>query len=341
MPRFATPLRLLLAGLAASAAIACGGDEKDVTGPGPVDPGPVATTPSYVELQSDAGDYIGAGRSYRYTLSNAVIQVTASGSHLSVHIDGDEWWYGEFQAPGATTAPLVPGTYSGLTRFPFNDPGKGALSWSGDGRGCNTLTGSFTVDRVTYTAGALTAIDLHFEQHCEGSTYALRGSIHWWAGDPSGVAGPVNPIPTYLWRAVPGATPSSGDYVYLASDVGDYIGSGRTYLYGESDGIVVSASGGHLSVSVGGWSGDFQAMNGVSRPQVGYYPDLQRYPFHNPAKGGLDWSGNGRGCNQLTGWFVIDSITYTGDLVTALDLRFEQHCEGVTPALSGQIHWTR
>jgi hypothetical protein len=337
MPRFAASIRLLFVCLVASSAVACGGDGKDITGPGSGEP-----TPSYVELQSEAGDYIGGGRSYRYTQSNAIIQVAASGSHLSIHIDGDQWWYGDFQAPGdGAAARLAPGTYLGLTRYPFNDPAKGGLSWSGDGRGCNTLTGSFTVERVTYTAGVLSAIDLRFEQHCEGGTYALRGTIHWRADDTSGAPGPVTPIPANLWRPTLGATPSSGDFVYLESGAGDYIGGGQTYLYGENDGIVVSLTGGRLSVSVGGWSGDFQAMNSVTRPQVGYYPGLQRFPFHNPSKGGLSWSGNGRGCNELTGWFAIDSITYVGDVVTAVDLRFEQHCEGGTPALHGQIHWTR
>lgn len=40
----------------------------------------------------------------------------------------------------------------------------------GQGRGCNTLTGGFVVDGETYSNGALTAIDLRFEQHCEGAT---------------------------------------------------------------------------------------------------------------------------------------------------------------------------
>jgi hypothetical protein len=80
-------------------------------------------------------------------------------------------------------------------------------------------------------------------------------------------------------------------------------------------------------------------MNVVSTLQPGYYGNLSRYPFHNPAKGGLDWSGNGRGCNTLTGWFAIDSVTYTGTTLTQIDLRFEQHCEGGTPALHGAIHW--
>ena len=99
-----------------------------------------------------------------------------------------------------------------------------------------------------------------------------------------------------------------------------------------------------MNVSINGtenWSGNFQAMNTLSRLEVGYYGDLQRYPFHNPVTGGLSWSGDGRGCNTLTGWFVVDSVTYNGTTLMAIDLRFEQHCEGGTPALNGEIHWSQ
>ena len=40
-------------------------------------------------------------------------------------------------------------------------------------------------------------------------------------------------------------------------------------------------------------------MSTLGQLQRGYYADLRRYPFHNPAKGGLDWFGEGRGCNTL------------------------------------------
>ena len=78
----------------------------------------------------------------------------------------------------------------------------------------------------------------------------------------------------------------------------------------------------------------------ISQLERGYYPNLTRYPFHDPAFGGLDWFGNGRGCNTLTGWFVVDNVAWSGTALAAIDLRFEQHCEGASPALHGQVHWT-
>ena len=59
----------------------------------------------------------------------------------------------------------------------------------------------------------------------------------------------------------------------------------------------------------------------------------------NAAKAGFNWGGNGRACEITRGWFAVDNITYSGTTITALDLRFEQHCEGMVPALRGVIHW--
>jgi len=301
--------------------------------------------PNFVRLQSDPGDFVGAGGNYEYTQANAIISVAASGGHLRVGIGGDEGWSGDFQVPN-TLSRLEPGTYSGLTRYPFHNPAVGGLAWFGEGRGCNTLTGSFTIERVTYVNNALTAIDLSFEQHCEGGTPALRGTIHWDASDQTRPPDPVFPVPGGLWQPAPGSTPATGNFVYLNSDVGDFIGQGQTYTYTpETATITLSTNNqGHLSVAVSGaqgWNGDFQTMYTLSQLAPGYYPDLQRYPFHNPAKGGLSWTGEGRGCNRLLGWFAVDRVVYTNGVLTSLDLRFEQRCEGGTAALHGAIRWDR
>ena len=124
--------------------------------------------------------------------------------------------------------------------------------------------------------------------------------------------------------------------------MGDWIGQGQTYIYTPSTATLsISATGGFLSVGVNGYNplGNFQTMNTINQLQPGFYPGLTRYPFHNSVTGGLSWSGNGRGCNTLKGWFAVDSVTYVNGTLTAIDLRFEQNCEGGTTALHGAIHW--
>jgi hypothetical protein len=214
------------------------------------------------------------------------------------------------------------------------NPTRGYLEWSGEGRGCNRNLGWMVVDRVELaTDGTVSAIDLRFAQHCEWLAPALHGAIHWRADDRTTFPGPA-PIPADLWRAPVQSVPS-GNYVYLESEPGDWLGGGQTYLY---DSVLVSA-GPEARIAVdAGWHGDFQAMHGYEQLAAGFYPDVQRYPFHNRAKGGMAWYGSG-GCNTLEGWFAVDSIRYEGEAVTALDLRFEQHCEGAASALRGQIHY--
>lgn len=293
-----------------------------------------------IELTSDTGDYIGASKQYTYSNKNAIITLTTDAGQASIRIEGDEYWSGDFQLP-AGYEQLQPGSYAELTRYPFHDPAAGGLSWHGEGRGCNTLTGWLIIDKADYSNdGKLAKLEMNFEQHCEGAVPALHGKIKWYATDKTLPPEPVNPAPANLWQPAADVLPTGGNYLYLESESGDYIGQGQSYLHIEDGNtFTVSSSDGFVSLSVGGWYGRFQTMHTLSRLEPGYYGNLQRYPFHNPARGGLSWSGNGRGCNTLSGWFVVDQVNYVGDELTAIDIRFEQHCEGMTPALYGKLHW--
>lgn len=322
-------IRVALAAAASIALLSCGSPNSESNEP-PGDP-----TPNYVRLMSQPGDYIGLGQSYEYSQANALLTVTSNGGQLGVTVVGDETWTGSFVTADPQSR-LEPGTYTGLER--------GTLEWTGEGRGCNEIIGTVTITSVRYTGDQLSAIDLQFEQHCERQTPALRGTIHWNADDPTTPPGPTFPIPT-LWQPTPGETPMSGSYVYLKSQAGDYVGQGLTLTYTPtSSAIAVQATGRQLTVNVSGtdsWHGTFEGMLSIDQLQAGYYPELQRWPFNNPAKGGLAWSGNGRGCNTLQGWFAIDNVSYLNGQLVAIDLRFEQHCEGGTPALFGKIHWVQ
>jgi hypothetical protein len=129
---------------------------------------------------SDPGDYIGGGKSSAYAPDTASFNATTSTDHgqfhLSVTTTGGEWWYFDLVAPAGQK--LQPGTYSGAVRWPFQNPSQPGLSFYGDGRGCNTLTGQFTVLEAKY--GPSTYVErFHatFEQHCEGGGAALRGEV--------------------------------------------------------------------------------------------------------------------------------------------------------------------
>lgn len=306
-----------------------------------VTPGMASYAQTKIKLVSDSGDFIGLGKTYEYTKANAQVSVSANGGVLSVGVTGDEWWLAQFALPTGSTV-WSPGTYSGLTRYPFHDASKGGLDWSGEGRGCNTLKASMTVRSASYSDGQLDSISMSFTQYCEGGSSALRGDITWGANDPTTLAGPQVPVPSNLWKAGAGVVPNRGNYVYLVSDPGDWVGQGLSYLFTDGQ-VSASASGGGALVSVSSGSdyftGNFVSMSTLPL-QVGYYRGLSRYPFHNPAKGGLDWSGSGRGCNKLAGWFAVDELAYENNSLRHIKLRFEQHCEEGTSAMRGQIDWT-
>jgi hypothetical protein len=331
--------------------------------PGPVDP-PVAlwradssalpASGNYAYLKSDLGEYsadfFGNPTENLYTPRNAKFEVSASAASLTFNVRGDQNWVGEFRTRDGL-GHIQPGYYGDMNGY--FDPERGQLKWSGPGGAGGARTGGayqswIVIDSVLYEGDNLVAVDFRFEQHGGGLRPALRGQVHWNAADTTAPPGPVNPPPASLWRPAADTTPASGNFVYLQSDAGDYIGAGQTYLYTPANSSVSFALSpgwqGAVEVRVSDsdlWIGTFIGVDGMTQLQPGYYAGVLRFPINNPAKGGMDWGGHGRGCNKLSGWFVVDSISYTAGAVSALDLRFEQHCENASPALRGAIHWTR
>lgn len=314
------------------------------SGPNPLDTGNI----NFVYLESGTGDFIGQGKNYLYTQGNAALNLTVNGAAIALSINGKETWQANF-APSNSFSKVLVGTYNKLTDYQTRDLTVGGLSWSGEGRVCSSLNGKYTVDKAVYDAdGKLTDLDMTFEQTCVGNAQGtLRGKIHWTNKDTSAGDGPINPIPVDLWRPAADAVPSSGNYIYLESDAGDYIGLGSKYTYTDTNNFSISSTVGKLNIVVPnlsgalGWTGDFRPMVSVTSVVKGYYPNAQRAAFKSPVYPGIDWNGLGRGCNTISGWYVIDKVTYTAEVLTALDLRFTQYCEGGTAALRGVVHWVK
>lgn len=147
-----------------------------VTGAGilPSSASAITAASGSLTMTSDSGDYIGQGQQYSYsTTANDFFNSTGTGNAVEVH--AGEWTL-DFAAPAGQS--LTPGTYSNATRYPFQGPSEPGLSVYGQGRGCNTLTGSFTVTEVSFGPNNyLQSFDASFEQHCEGAEPALRGRV--------------------------------------------------------------------------------------------------------------------------------------------------------------------
>jgi hypothetical protein len=132
--------------------------------------------------------------------------------------------------------------------------------------------------------------------------------------------------------------------ITLESDAGDYIGGGHDETYLPSNSIITVSgnwrrvSGGINSTEGDWWSFDFEAPDDdVLAPGTTF--DATRFPF-NGTGAGMDFTGNGRGCNEITGTFTVNDFSPgVESTVRYLSLDFEQHCEGLTPALHGEIRY--
>lgn len=146
--------------------------------------------------------------------------------------------------------------------------------------------------------------------------------------------------------------------VYLKGEPGSYISGGIgapevTWVHGREGIFFVSSNfdkGASVRFDDGrSWSFDFAAptynpVNNTNDGQflkVGFYDGATRFPFNSPTKPGLSVFGNGRGNNQLSGWFDVREIAYaTNGDVTRLAVDFRQYDENLTqtgPSLYGSL----
>jgi uncharacterized repeat protein (TIGR01451 family) len=327
--------------------------------PGPVNPPPpglwaagegtLPTSGNFFYFESDPQDFVGRGRTRTFTQTNSVITVTGTAADVKISVAGDETYNVEFRVMVPLTQ-LAPGYYPNAQGAVFGNPSIGGLEFYGDGHGCNTVKGWFAIDNIAFSAGgAVIALDGRFLQHCDGYPPTSRGVVHWRSDDPTQPVGPQVPPPPGLWSAPANAIPATGNFVYVESDPGDWVGQGLSRVYTPLNSVIwigkssFVAAGNHFEIRVDGddhWIGDFQAMNTLPKLVPGYYGDLLRFPFHNPTAGGMDWGGNSNGCNVLDGWFVIDSVAYAGNALQSITLRFEQHCEHAVASVRGMIRWS-
>jgi len=130
-----------------------------------------------IQFRSDTGDFIGAGKSWTVGDADGLFTGSVNRNTITINYHGDDWWDLTFTAPEGQR--LAPGTYLNATRAPFNSPVKPGLSVSGAGRGCNKLTGKFTIRELEYSASGsqLKRFVADFEQHCEGGDPALYGTV--------------------------------------------------------------------------------------------------------------------------------------------------------------------
>jgi hypothetical protein len=145
--------------------------------------------------------------------------------------------------------------------------------------------------------------------------------------------------------------------VTMHSEVGDWVGQGQDYDY-DSTGAVFTAQAQDrtgdgvadyvtIHLHTPDWSHWWYltfATNQLGTNLVpGIYDFAQRAAFAEPGHPGLDVSGDGRGSNKLTGNFTIEEAVFDTSSGTPRVVRFaasfEQHSEGLPPALYGTVRF--
>jgi subtilisin family serine protease len=139
--------------------------------------------------------------------------------------------------------------------------------------------------------------------------------------------------------------------LYYKSPPGDYIGQGQTRLLHAGTGFSLTPSRNYdngVTFNING-SGQYWTLNLAapgnppsSAPPLaaGSYEGAVRFPFQPSGQPGLDFYGDGRGCNQLSGRFDVLQVTYgAGGAVSSFAANFEQRCENFMPALLGRIRY--
>jgi hypothetical protein len=294
---------------------------------------------TYVYLQSQPGDYIGQGAEELYTSANAFIDgsLPQGGSTFNARVvQGNyvEWWYFTIAAP--IGQPLAVGSYTGAVRAAFRPAGTPGLDISGNGRGCNTLTGKFNVTALTFsTYGEVSLFDATFEQHCEGGSTALVGRIRLEIPPPTpGVTLPPSSMTvptsgTFLYMNQPNTTGGTYEQLYTSADstFSPSFTQGDNLFYAS----VIQGSYVHW------WYVNIAAPLGQPLT-TGSYVHAVRAVSRTAVSPGLDVFGDGQGCNEIKGKFDVDELRFapTGELLV-FQATFEQWCDASVTARYGRI----
>jgi hypothetical protein len=248
-------------------------------------------------FQSATGDYIGAGTTVDYTGSN----VSTSGTLGAITASAGDWTL-NLGAPHGEQ--LVPGTYTGSTRYPFNTGTAPGLSVYGNGRGCNEDFGTFTVYEIASdNTGKLTRLNATFSQTCESTTAPpLVGFIRYNATVPTPVPTLPAPPPALVAALAPstGAADASGQTAVVLDASGTTgAGTGASYSFDFGDGSAPTVSANPVATKPE-WEGTYEVSVTVTDA-------LGRTSTTSP-----QWLTVGAGYQPVTPVRLLDTRSGTG-----------------------------
>lgn len=151
-----------------------------------------AASPTYTAFTIDGGPGagVGGGVPQVYTDADSTFEVSdlTTPGWVILSISGTSepanghWYWANIAAPPGED--LHVGTYTGATRAAFRGPGEPGIDIFGDGTGCNTVAGTFTVHEISFASQTLTAFSATYSFTCEALSPVIRGEIRYASGQP-------------------------------------------------------------------------------------------------------------------------------------------------------------
>ena len=130
----------------------------------------------------------------------------------------------------------------------------------------------------------------------------------------------------------------------------DYIGQGRVYTYDEANSVMIgSITYGYpdyldeagLQINIEGRE-RWRLVLAMPKGQAlapGVQGIVQRYPFRTPDRPGINFSGEGRGCNRISGWFEIIEVEVVGSTVNKLAADIRHTCADIDTSFFGPLRF--
>lgn len=131
-----------------------------------------------VITESDPGEYIGQNQLWNLSnTNNSTITINKADNNLvSFSIKNASDFYLDVDLASENGKTLSPGLYSPASRYPFQGSQNG-ISISGNGRGCNKISGAFYVHEYVMNNGILEKAAIDFIQICEPSADNINSNM--------------------------------------------------------------------------------------------------------------------------------------------------------------------
>jgi hypothetical protein len=137
-----------------------------------------AAPTAWAALYSTAGDPVGRGANQLLQQSPG-LSINASGTPAGVSVVTSGSHSFSFVFAPVQGSALSVGSYLDAQRAEFRATGHPGIDIYGDGSGCDSDSGQFTVEDIGFVNGTVSRLAIAFDQHCGAVTAALFGEVRF------------------------------------------------------------------------------------------------------------------------------------------------------------------